>query len=285
MKSSLRSSLWVVVAGTLCAVAAGQSNVQVGTAPSQAEGGVAKTFRYAVVSIRELQGDPKSVRFEYLPDGFSMKGLPLTSLIPDAYGVSHDDRVSGWPGWATSTRFDIEAKMDVETADALRKLPKGEQTIQRQLMLQSLLVDRFKLKVRRGTQMRTTYELVLAKGGSKMKEDNPPTDRNGIEWQEDVRPSTDWMISDGKISGHNMPISILADHLQAWVHSVIVDKTGLTGRYDVVLTWDPNDEPGQNSTEPSLFTALDEQLGLRLKPVKTMVETIVIDYIERPSPN
>jgi uncharacterized protein (TIGR03435 family) len=173
----------------------------------------------------------------------------------------------------------------VETAEALRGLPKKQQDVERQLMLQSLLADRFRLKVHRSSEVRTTYELVLGKGGSKMKEHNPPSDRNGIEWQEGVRPSTDWMISDGKISGHAMPISILADHLQAWVHSGIVDKTGLTGRYDVMLTWDPKDEPGPNSTEPPLFTALEEQLGLRLKPTKTVVETIVIDHLEMPSEN
>lgn len=145
----------MVVAGALCAAMAGQSNVRVGTALSQAEGGAARTFKYEVVSIRELKGDPKSVRFEYLPDGFSIKGLTLRSLIPDAYGVIQDDQVSGWPGWATSTQFDIEAKMDVETADALRKLPKEQQAVQRQLMMQSLLAERFKLKVHRGTEVRT----------------------------------------------------------------------------------------------------------------------------------
>lgn len=82
-----------------------------------------------------------------------------------------------------------------------------------------------------------------------------------------------------------MPISILADHLQAWVHSTIVDKTGLTGRYDVVLRWDPKDEPEPNSTEPSIYVALEEQLGLRLKPIKTTVETIIIDHLEMPSEN
>jgi uncharacterized protein (TIGR03435 family) len=173
--------------------------------------------------------------------------------------------------------------MDVETADALHKLPRQQQEVQRQLMLQSLLADRFKLKVHRATAVRTTYELVLAKGGPRLKEHNPDTDIDGNKWQEGVRPSTDWSISDGKISGHAMPISILANHLP--VHLEIVDKTGLTGRYDVVLTWDPKDEPGLNATEPSLFTALEEQLGLRLKPTKTTVDTIVIDHLEMPSEN
>ena len=247
--------------------------------------GAANTPKYEVVSIRQVKGDPRSIRFVDLPDGFSMEGLPLKSLIPDAYGISQDDRVSGWPEWATSRRFDIEAKMDAETSDALRKLPKEQQAAQRQRMMQSLLADRFQLKVHRGSEIRTTYELVLAKGGSKMKEDTSLTDRAGVPWQEGVRPSTDWSISDGTIGGHAMPLSILADHLQASVHSTIVDKTGLTGRYDVMLQWDPRDEPAPNATEPPLATALEEQLGLRFKAVKATVETIIIDHLEMPSEN
>lgn len=145
---------------------------------SQGREGAAKTFKYDVVSIREVKGDPKAVELQDLPDGFSMKGLPLESVLPDAYGVDRD-RVSGWPGWAAFARFDIEAKMDAETADALRKLPKKQQDIERQLMMQSLLADRFGLKVHRATEVRTTYELVLAKGGSKMKGDNPSSDKDG----------------------------------------------------------------------------------------------------------
>jgi uncharacterized protein (TIGR03435 family) len=285
VKGSLKSSILAIVAGALCAAAIGQVNGQSNTTISQAEAGVAKTPAYDVVSIRRPKGDPESGGIGDLPDGFRMRNLTLKSLISDAYGIVRDDQISGWPGWAASARFDIEAKMDVETVDALHKLSRQQQEVQRQLMLQSLLADRFKLKVHRATTVRTTYELVLAKGGLKMKEDNPPSDRDGIKWQEGVSPSTDWMMSDGKISGHAMPISILADHLPDWVHSEIVDKTGLTGRYDVVLTWDPKDEPAPNSTEPSLFTALEEQLGLRLIPTRATVETLVIDHLEMPSEN
>ena len=285
VKNSLKSSIRAIVAGALCAAAIGQVNGQSNTTISQAQAGVAKTPAYDVVSIRRPKGDPESGGIGDLPDGFRMRNLTLKSLISDAYGIVRDDQISGWPGWAASARFDIEAKMDVETVDALHKLSRQQQEVQRQLMLQSLLADRFKLKVHRATTVRTTYELVLAKGGLKMKEDNPPSDRDGIKWQEGVSPSTDWMMSDGKISGHAMPISILADHLPDWVHSEIVDKTGLTGRYDVVLTWDPKDEPAPNSTEPSLFTALEEQLGLRLIPTRATVETLVIDHLEMPSEN
>jgi uncharacterized protein (TIGR03435 family) len=273
--------MWAILAGALCAVTVCHASGQGNTAISQA----AKKPAYEVVSIRQSKGDPNSARIMDSPDGFSMRNLTLKPLISEAYGTVLDEEISGWPVWAGFARFDIEAKMDVETADALQKLPKQQRELQRCLMLQSLLADRFKLKVHRETKVRTTYELVLAKGGSKMKEDNPDSDMDGIKLQESVRPATDWRIAEGKISGHAMPISILADHLQGPVADIIVDKTGLTGRYDVTLTWDTGDKQGQESTEPSIFAALQEQLGLQLKPTKTTVETIVIDHLEMPSEN
>lgn len=257
------------------------------TARIDAQSNIATTnavapIAYDVVSIRRVEGERSSGRLEDLPDGFSMENLTLQTLISSAYD-KRDDEISGWPKWADSVRFDIEAKMDTETADALHKLPRKQQDAQRQLMLQSLLADRFKLKVHSSTEMRAAYELILAKGGLKMKENHQTTDMAGNAWQESVRPSTDWSISYGKISGHAMPFPMFADHLQGSVDSIIVDKTGLTGRYDIVLHWNPSDRP--DSTEPSIFTALEEQLGLQLKPIKTQVDTIVIDHLEMPSPN
>lgn len=263
----------------------GHENDQSNTASMQAGPAITPTFAYDVVSIRQVKGEPDTGKIVDLPDGFSMRNLPLGPLITSAYGVFRDDEILGWPKWAASVRFDIEAKMDVETADALHKLPREQQVVQRQLMLQSLLADRFDLKVHRSSEVRTAYELVLAKGGLRMKENHQTTDMAGNKWQEGVRPSTDWSISYGKISGHAMPVSVLVDHLQGAVDSIIVNKTGLTGRYDVLLHWNPSDKQGSNSTEPSFFTALEEQLGLRLKPFKMEVGTIVIDHIEMPSPN
>jgi uncharacterized protein (TIGR03435 family) len=238
-----------------------------------------------VVSVRRTKGDPQRGGIGDTPDGFSMADLPLESVVMGAYGIERQELVKGLPDWAVSVRFDIEAKMDEETADALRKLPKQEQDAQRQLMLQALLGDRFKLKTHRGTEMDSSYELVVAKGGPRMKEDSVPADVDGNKLQEGERPSTDWMISDGKISGHAMPVSILAGHLPAWVGGPVVDETGLTGRYDVLLQWDPKVVPDPNSNVPGLFTALEEQLGLRLKSGRTEVDTIVVDHLEMPSEN
>ena len=240
---------------------------------------------YEIVSIKQTRGDPNFVGIQDLPDGFSMNNLTLGPLISYAYGVVLDKDITGWPGWSSSIRFDVQAKMDVETANGLHKLPAQQQEAQRRLMMQSLLAERFKLKVHRETAVRTTYELVLARGKPKLKEDNPSSNSDGTRVPEGTRPRTDWEIADGKITGHAMPISILTAHLEGPLETGVVDKTGLTSRYDVVLKWDATGNQNPNSTEPSIFTALEEQLGFRLKPIKTAVETIVIDHLEMPSAN
>ena len=261
-----------------------QAKSQSSSASAPSEAAAAHPPSYEVVSIREVKNAPPMAAFGDTPDGFSMRNLTLEPLISEAYDL-REDQVSGWPKWATSMRFDIEAKMDAEHAAAMQKLPREQQQIQRQLMLQALLADRFQLKVHPATAMRTNYELVLAKSGLKMKKNDSPTDMDGKPWQEGVRPATDWQIYEGKITGHAMPIFVLADHLGGAVDSTVVDKTGLAGRYDVLLHWNPSDMQNSDSTEPSLFSAIEEQLGLQLKPVKTAVNTIVIDRLEMPSPN
>jgi uncharacterized protein (TIGR03435 family) len=207
-----------------------------------------------------------------------------------------DNRISGEPGW-TSDKFDVEAKMDEEAAAAFQKLPQDQQATQRQLMLQSLLADRCKIKVHHETKELRIYELVVAKGGFKLKEADPNnTYANGIKGPEGHPRAGLMMVQGGTITGQAIPISRLAAQLAGLVHSQVVDKTGLAGKYDVTLKWTPDEGgrvtmPGAGGTTPpddsgpSIFTAVQEQLGLKLVSTKGPVDTIVIDHIERPSEN
>ena len=145
-------------------------------------------------------------------------------------------------------------------------------------MVQSLLADRFKLVFHRGTAVRAAFELVLANGKPRLKEQDQSDEASGIK-------AVDWSLADGKITGHAMPISTLASDLQSMVRAFVVDKTALTGRYDIDLKWDPRSGLSRDSSGPSIFTALEEQLGLRLKPIKIPVETVVIDHLAMPSDN
>ena len=261
---------WFLVVGASCGVAVGQLSGQEGTV---------KRFKYDVVSIREVKGDPKAVELQDLPDGFSMKGLPLESVIPDAYGVDRE-RVSGWPGWATFARFDIEAKMDSDTTDALRNLPKQQQDIERQLMMQSLLEERFKLKVHRGTEVRTTYQLVFAKGGSKMTKSQGDPNTLGDESDNDRGGQTTMKIT-------NMSMTAFALVMQFFMDKPVVDQTGLAGRWDFQWTWTTDESrasPDANAA-PGMFTAIQEQLGLKLDATKAQADAFVVDHVEQPSAN
>ncbi len=264
---------------------AAQQHSQSNGLTSQVEAKIPKPLpAYDVVVINPTKGLPTSGGYGDDIDGFSLRGLPLKALITEAYNL-RDDEVSGGPGWVSTMPFDIEAKLDPENVVALQKFPIEQQKLQRRLMLQSLLVNRFRLQVHRVEMLQTSYDLVLAKNGPKMKEDNTPTDLAGHKWQEGIIPTTDWSYADGRISGHAEPMLILAHQLSNATGSVVADKTGLTGRYDVLLQWDPSDSPTQESTEPSLFPAIEQQLGLKLKPTKTEAQKLIIDHIEKPTSN
>jgi len=116
------------------------------------------------------------------------------------------------------------------------------------------------------------YELAIAKHGPKMKMSAPGESGSS-------------MMSPGKLTAHQFLAISLAGTLSGVVGRVVIDKTGLTGVYDVDLTWAWHDEPGSGDNGPSIFTALQEQLGLKLEPAKAPIDVVVIDHIERPSEN
>ena len=138
--------------------------------------------------------------------------------------------------------------------------------------MRQILEDRFALKYHIEKRELPLYDLVIAKHGPKIKESTPGGNfTNGM--------------SPGKLSMHAYPMSALAASLSGAVGRLIIDKTGLTGQYDIDLTWAWRDDPGSGDTGPSIFTAIQEQLGLKLEPAKAPIDVVVIDHIERPSEN
>lgn len=210
-------------------------------------------------------------------DGLSIAGATLWQLIFSAYNVpgissiGRDDQISGLPGWARSDTYDIEAKMDEETLSVLQKLPSKEQTWQRQFMQQALLADRFKLQIRRETKEMPVYALVVAKGGLKLKESRVIVKM--------------WSAGGGRITIKAGRTDDLVIGLTSDVDRAVVNKTGLTGKYDIDLKWTTDDRQGTPDAGPSIFTALEEQLGLKLMPTKGPVDVLVVDHVERPSEN
>jgi uncharacterized protein (TIGR03435 family) len=184
--------------------------------------------------------------------------------------------VSGLPPWAYSTPYNIDAKLDDDAQAALQRLPQSERSQRSMSMMQALLAERLQLEVHHETRDLPIYTLVVAKGGCKLKESQAPENESG-----------------GTV-GPNF-LSLRAESIASFVSSlgsdqeverIIVDKTGLTGRYDINLKWAAPDTQGQGADAgPSIFTALQEELGLQLIPARGPVDTIVIDHIERPSAN
>lgn len=223
---------------------------------------------YDIVSVKPHKDDPAvGSWWRTTATGFSAN-VNVRGLIMSAYNLIMLDQISGLPDWAETESFDIEGKLDADTAEAFSKLSPAVQNKQRQRMMESLLADRFKLKVRVEMKDLPVYDLVVAKNGLKMK----------------VAPeNSGYSMGVGRINSKGMEIGALVASLSNPAGRKIIDKTGLTGNYQVDLTWAWDDDP--NATGPSLFTALQDQLGLKLDPAKAPVDVVFIDHIERPSEN
>jgi uncharacterized protein (TIGR03435 family) len=233
--------------------------------------------------------------------------MSLMTLFLSAYGVQ-PDQIVGAPSWVNSDRYDVDAKMEGSVADALQKLNQYERTIARQHMMEALLVDRFNLKIHRESKNLPVYTLVIAKNGSKLQEAKTDESTSTGPRGGGFGRGSMTMTTGGKggarsqiLTGQAIPIASLIRILPGVLDRPVLDKTGLTGLYDVKLEWWPDDSQiqaapsgassGQTPAAPSdpggpnLFTAIQEQLGLKLESGKGTVEIIVIDHVERPSGN
>jgi uncharacterized protein (TIGR03435 family) len=195
---------------------------------------------------------------------FTATNASMKTLIRNAYEILAF-QLTGGPAWLDTDMYDI-----VATTGKPEKITPE----QFKLLLKDLLADRFHLKVHWETRETSIYALVLAKDGPKFQE-NTGTQEPGINTQKGP--------GRGQMRGTREPISILASNLGNQLRRFVVDKTGLQGNYDWLLEWDP--DPTEESTRPSLFTAVQQQLGLRLESQKGPVEILVIDSAEKPSDN
>jgi len=227
-------------------------------------------------------------------DEFIVTGQTAKWLIKFAYNRSFgsDQQIAGGPSWIASAKFDIVAKESEEAIAKLRGLTVEQKMAVIRPMVQALLADRFKLKVHHEMKELPVYALVVAKGGIKMKpEDAAVFSPN----PEEARGHSFAMRGRGQLQGGGATAEELSSMLAIQPEvtgRMVVNKTGLTGKYDFMLKWTPdtgssmaNGSTSPDSSEPSLFTAIQEQLGLKLEAQKSPVDVIVIDSIETPSPN
>ena len=193
-------------------------------------------------------------------------------LIASAFNLplGFEGRIEGGPDWVrdSSHRYEVRAKIDDATFAAMQKLPPDRQRDEVQLMEQSLLADRFHLKVHFETRNLPAYALVVAKGGPKLTSAKPG-EITRLSMQDNTMTATAIKLDQW----------ILAPFLGG---RTILNQTGLTDSYDITLTWSERPELGN---APDLSTAIQQQLGLRLVPTKAPIEILVIDSIDRPSDN
>jgi uncharacterized protein (TIGR03435 family) len=231
---------------------------------------------FEVASIKPSAPDTPGTFLQPEPGGnLRMIGNTLKNLIAYAYGV-REFTISGVPDWGNSNRFDIDARVGASPGTP-QQIPER---------LRALLAERFQLACHTESKMQDVYALVVAKNGPKLIE---------------AKPGSGPMIRrrGASITGEGVAIPMLVMNLANSLERPVLDKTGLAGKYDFKLEWslDANKNPaaiaatGANSpaapdpTGPSLFSACQEQLGLRLEAQKALAETLVIDHVARPSQN
>jgi len=276
---------------------------------SQAPGGSRPSFEVATVK----PGDPgqRGSSIMNQPGGrLVIRGMPLLGLITFAYRV-RTFQVSGGPGWISTDRWDMEARAEEGSIPPQTGIPDPNTPDPMALRLQSLLEDRFQLKIHRETKDFPIYELSIAKGGSKMKlsEDQtpykppergapppPPMQPGG------TMPRFSFRTGRGSMEAVAMDIANIVQSFSSQLGRTVVDKTGLKGLYDLKLQWTP-DAPVQGGpgglagpggpeaappidpNGPSIFTAIQEQLGLKLDSTKGPVDVLVVDSVQKPTEN
>jgi uncharacterized protein (TIGR03435 family) len=251
------------------------------------------TFRYDVVSIKPYKEDPKATSHwmgaQDSPDGLTMRNVGVDFFVGQAYRTEHF-KVTGVPDWATREKYEVEAKMDPEVADAFQKLSPADKKMARQHMMQVFVREYLKVAVHMETTEVSVYDLVVAKNGPKFTE------------------VTDPAIPDGGFQGSSIPggmqlaaqamqLATMMGQLSYVAGRPVYDKTGLTGRYNFTLRYSQDNimsasAPGTGGdgaapvdVAPPLARALEEQLGLRLVSSKGNMDVIVIDHVERPGAN
>ncbi|MBV8728220.1 MAG: TIGR03435 family protein [Acidobacteriia bacterium] len=187
----------------------------------------------------------------------TMNNVTLKRCIMGAFGIG-PNQIAGGPPWLDSDRYEIAA---------VAEKPVGDKELN--LMLQSLLAERFQLRVHRETRMVAAYVLGVAKNGPKLQ----PSRNN---------KDASTRSGHSRIEAKGITMKRLAEVLSRQMDLPVVDQTGIEGSFDLTLEWAPD---GAADGGPSIYTAFQEQLGLRLSSRKMPVEMLVIDHVERPSEN
>lgn len=258
-----------VVSLALTSITAVRAQVPAGTPPA-----------FEVASVKANKSGTTQANFRSQPNGITIVNLPLRAIIQLAYRINQPSRLIGYPDWTNSERFDITAHAAGPVSDD-----------ERRLMMQALLADRFKLVARLQKREVSVLALMLARNDGKLGPNLKPSL---------CTPSKDTsgtMPICGPKSGGPDRLILTGASIQQFttmlglmLGQTVVDKTGLTGTYDLDISYrldqaTPAGDISPSTDRPSIYTALREQLGLKLESQKDQEEILVIDHIERVSEN
>jgi uncharacterized protein (TIGR03435 family) len=256
------------------------------------------TMTFDVASIHESRPGPEmhlvGGSFAAHSGNLKLENVDLFWLLSIGYGVDYH-QISGQPDWAARTTFNVQAKSDAAADEKMATLDNDQVKLEQQHMVQALLAERFNLKVHWSTQEGDIYNLVLTKGGSKLRPAGsmaPPPEE--LKWLGDSKtPPPLHQQGNGRrgyeFYGHDCPIDALTKMIGSMMNREVVNQTGLTGKFDFHIQYH-GDTPRDNRNEdptvwPPLTDALEDQLGLKLEPRKGMVRLLVVDHVELPSEN
>ena len=253
---------------------------------------------FEVATVRQTTGVSDAARISGpTPGRFTITNVPLVFILHHAYrAMAH--QIVGAPDWVGTTAYDITATYPAGTT------PTDADT---RLMLQQLLEERFRLKVRREKREMPVYRLVMARSDKRLGPQLVPSDVDCEQWLAEKRPQVGaggpspvpggrrpaCMMSasrKGFLTGGTRTIAQLMATLQPFVGRPVIDATGLSGTFDMDVIWTESTDPSRpqaTGADPgaSLFTALQEQLGLRLEPTRSAFDVFTIEHIERPTPD
>jgi uncharacterized protein (TIGR03435 family) len=241
---------------------------------------------FEVASVKPNHSGENNSTWRYGAGGhFTGENISLRFLMTTAFRLKEAQLVD-LPGWAGSEKYDIETK----SAGS----PTEDQIFS---MLQGLLQERFQLKYHRATKRMPVYAMVPAKGGIKLQESKAgscvvagPESHAAAPGEPEPKYCGNWYAHGGQVDGTRITMPQLVTALTMRLDRIVIDRTRFTKAFDVQLTWNPDPGPEEKAGDgidegPSIFTAVQEQLGLKLEAAKAPVEILVVDHIERPSEN
>jgi uncharacterized protein (TIGR03435 family) len=226
------------------------------------------TPAFEVATVRPSKPD-SSQKIRANGHRVGLEDYSVSSMISLAYNL-HKSQVIGGPAWLDSDRYDVDGVPDTEGQPSMSQM---------QLMFQELLADRFALKFHHDKRELPVYVITIAKGGPKLRTSNadpmhPPDVTGGGSASQQTMKFT------------NITMAGFTLEMLFQLGKPVLDQTGLTGHYDFTLQWARDDaSPADPNAPPGFFTAIQEQLGLKMEPKKDLADVLIIDHAEKPSEN